>query len=210
MTGSGKEQAQPGGEAAPAGNLVLDQFGRNLTVLAAQNKLDPVIGREKEIERVMQVLSRRTKNNPVLIGEPGVGKTAVVEGLAQSIIANTVPDMLKGKQVHTPGPGRPGGRFPLPRRFRGASEKSGEGGPQPRRHHPLHRRTAHPGGGRSGRGSHRRCFHPQPALARGELQTVGATTLDEYRKHLERDAALERRSSPSWWRSPPWLIPLIS
>ena len=101
---AGKEGAPaggPSGEATPAGSLVLDQFGRNLTQLAREKKLDPVIGREREIERVMQVLSRRTKNNPVLIGEPGVGKTAIVEGLSQQIVANTVPDTLKGKQLYT-------------------------------------------------------------------------------------------------------------
>ena len=101
---AGKEAASGGGpssESAPAGSLVLDQFGRNLTQLARDKKLDPVIGRERELERVMQVLSRRTKNNPVLIGEPGVGKTAIVEGLAQKIVGNDVPETLKGKQLYT-------------------------------------------------------------------------------------------------------------
>src|SRR5207248_5150146 len=93
--------AGSGGQEAPSGSLVLDQFGRNLTALAREKKLDPVIGREREIERVMQVLSRRTKNNPVLIGEPGVGKTAIVEGLSQRIVANDVPDTLKAKQLYT-------------------------------------------------------------------------------------------------------------
>src|SRR6202035_4993190 len=88
------------GESQPSGSLVLDQFGRNLTQLAREKKLDPVIGREKEIERVMQVLSRRTKNNPVLIGEPGVGKTAIVEGLSQKIVLNDVPETLRGKQLY--------------------------------------------------------------------------------------------------------------
>src|SRR5207249_1532162 len=97
---AGKCEGQPG-EAAPQGSMVLDQFGRNLTQLARDAKLDPVIGREKEIERVMQVLSRRTKNNPVLIGEPGVGKTAIVEGLATKIVKGDVPETLKGKQIYT-------------------------------------------------------------------------------------------------------------
>src|SRR5918911_4385679 len=96
-----KETAGAGGGEAPQGSLVLDQFGRNLTQLARENKLDPVIGREKEIERVMQVLSRRTKNNPVLIGEPGVGKTAIVEGLSQAIVRGDVPETLKDKQIYS-------------------------------------------------------------------------------------------------------------
>ncbi len=196
VTGSGKEQAQQTGEAAPAGNLVLDQFGRNLTVLAAQNKLDPVIGREKEIERVMQVLSRRTKNNPVLIGEPGVGKTAVVEGLAQSIIANTVPDMLKGKQVYTLDLGA----LVAGSRYRGDFEERLKKVVKEVRSRgdiilfidELHNLV----GAGAAEGAIDAASILKPALARGELQTVGATTLDEYRKHLEKDAALERRFQP--------------
>jgi len=195
VTGSSKEAGQAA-EAAPAGNLVLDQFGRNLTVLAAQNKLDPVIGREKEIERVMQVLSRRTKNNPVLIGEPGVGKTAVVEGLAQSIVANQVPELLKGKQVYTLDLGA----LVAGSRYRGDFEERLKKVVKEIRSRgdiilfidELHNLV----GAGAAEGAIDAASILKPALARGELQTVGATTLDEYRKHLEKDAALERRFQP--------------
>ena len=135
---------------------MLDQFGRNLTQLARERKLDPVIGREREIERVMQVLSRRTKNNPVLIGEPGVGKTAIVEGLSQKIVADDVPETIKGKQLYTLDLGALVAGIPLPRRLRGAPEEGAQGDPHPRRHHPVHRRAAHPGRRRRRRGRHRR------------------------------------------------------
>ncbi len=195
ISSSSKEGAQVG-EATPTGNLVLDQFGRNLTLLAAQNKLDPVIGREKEIERVMQVLSRRTKNNPVLIGEPGVGKTAVVEGLAQAIVANQVPELLKGKQVYTLDLGA----LVAGSRYRGDFEERLKKVVKEIRSRgdiilfidELHNLV----GAGAAEGAIDAASILKPALARGELQTVGATTLDEYRKYLEKDAALERRFQP--------------
>jgi ATP-dependent Clp protease ATP-binding subunit ClpC len=184
------------GEAAPQGNLLLDQFGRNLTQLAAQNKLDPVIGREKEIERVMQVLSRRTKNNPVLIGEPGVGKTAVVEGFAQSIMNNEVPQLLRGKQLYTLDLGA----LVAGSRYRGDFEERLKKVVKEIRSRgdiilfidELHNLV----GAGAAEGAIDAASILKPALARGELQTIGATTLDEYRKHLEKDAALERRFQP--------------
>jgi len=195
VAGSSKEAGQTV-EATPPGNLVLDQFGRNLTQLAAQNKLDPVIGREKEIERVMQVLSRRTKNNPVLIGEPGVGKTAVVEGLAQLIVSNQVPELLKGKQVYTLDLGA----LVAGSRYRGDFEERLKKVVKEIRSRgdiilfidELHNLV----GAGAAEGAIDAASILKPALARGELQTVGATTLDEYRKHLEKDAALERRFQP--------------
>ena len=187
---------EPGGAEGSQGNLLLDQFGRNLTELAAQNKLDPVIGREKEIERIMQVLSRRTKNNPVLIGEPGVGKTAIVEGLAQCITANDVPELLRGKQLYTLDLGA----LVAGSRYRGDFEERLKKVVKEIRGRgdiilfidELHNLV----GAGAAEGAIDAASILKPALSRGELQTIGATTRDEYRKHLERDAALERRFQP--------------
>ena len=192
---SSKDIAQTG-EATPQGNLLLDQFGRNLTQLASQNKLDPVIGRDKEIERVMQVLSRRTKNNPVLFGEPGVGKTAVVEGFAQKIMNNEVPHILSGKQLYTLDLGA----LVAGSRYRGDFEERLKKVVKEIRSRgdiilfidELHNLV----GAGAAEGAIDAASILKPALARGELQTIGATTLDEYRKHLEKDAALERRFQP--------------
>jgi ATP-dependent Clp protease ATP-binding subunit ClpC len=195
----GKEGATQGtgpGESAPSGSLVLDQFGRNLTQLAREKKLDPVIGREKEIERVMQVLSRRTKNNPVLIGEPGVGKTAIVEGLASDIVEGDVPETLVGKQLYTLDLGAlvAGSRYrgDFEERLKKVLKEIRTRGDIILFIDELHTLV----GAGAAEGAIDAASILKPMLARGELQTIGATTLDEYRKHLEKDAALERRFQP--------------
>src|SRR5437773_6859833 len=191
----GKEPAAAGApsEAAGSASLVLDQFGRNLTEGAREGKLDPVIGREKEIERVMQVLSRRTKNNPVLVGEPGVGKTAVVEGLAQKIVKGEVPETLKDKQLYTLALGAlvAGSRYrgDFEERLKKVLKEIRTRGDIILFIDELHNLA----GAGAAEGAIDAASILKPALARGELQTIGATTLDEYRKYLERDAALERR-----------------
>jgi ATP-dependent Clp protease ATP-binding subunit ClpC len=187
----------PGGSAdAPSGSPVLDQFGRNLTQLAREHKLDPVIGRDREIERLMQVLSRRTKNNPVLIGEPGVGKTAIVEGLSQQIVANDVPDTLKGKQLYTLDLGAlvAGSRYrgDFEERLKKVLKEIRTRGDIILFIDELHTLV----GAGAAEGAIDAASILKPMLARGELQTIGATTIDEYRKHLEKDAALERRFQP--------------
>jgi len=183
-------------EAAPTGSLVLDQFGRNLAQLAREKKLDPVIGRDKEIERVMQVLSRRTKNNPVLIGEPGVGKTAIVEGLAQKIVSGEVPETLRGKQLYTLDLGAlvAGSRYrgDFEERLKKVLKEIRTRGDIILFIDELHTLV----GAGAAEGAIDAASILKPMLARGELQTIGATTLDEYRKHLEKDAALERRFQP--------------
>ncbi len=181
-----------GGES-PSGSLVLDQFGRNLTQLAREKKLDPVIGRSRETERVMQVLSRRTKNNPVLVGEPGVGKTAIVEGLAQSIANNEVPETLHEKQLYTLDLGAlvAGSRYrgDFEERLKKVLKEIKTRGDIILFIDELHTLV----GAGAAEGAIDAASILKPMLARGELQTIGATTLDEYRKHLEKDAALERR-----------------
>jgi len=183
-------------ESAPSGSLVLDQFGRNLTQLAREKKLDPVIGRQREIERVMQVLSRRTKNNPVLIGEPGVGKTAIVEGLAQNIVDGDVPETLHAKQLYTLDLGAlvAGSRYrgDFEERLKKVLKEIRTRGDIILFIDELHTLV----GAGAAEGAIDAASILKPMLARGELQTIGATTLDEYRKHLEKDAALERRFQP--------------
>ncbi|MEI6670741.1 MAG: ATP-dependent Clp protease ATP-binding subunit [Actinomycetes bacterium] len=194
----GKETVSSGGpqEGTPSTSLVLDQFGRNLTQAAREGKLDPVIGREKEIERVMQVLSRRTKNNPVLIGEPGVGKTAVVEGLAQAIVKNDVPETLKDKQLYSLDLGAlvAGSRYrgDFEERLKKVLKEIRTRGDIILFIDEIHTLV----GAGAAEGAIDAASILKPMLARGELQTIGATTLDEYRKHLEKDAALERRFQP--------------
>ncbi|SEG28523.1 ATP-dependent Clp protease ATP-binding subunit ClpC [Thermomonospora echinospora] len=193
----GKEPAAAGpSESAPSTSLVLDQFGRNLTQAAREGKLDPVIGRDKEIERVMQVLSRRTKNNPVLVGEPGVGKTAVVEGLAQKIVKGEVPETLKDKQLYTLDLGAlvAGSRYrgDFEERLKKVLKEIRTRGDIILFIDELHTLV----GAGAAEGAIDAASILKPMLARGELQTIGATTLDEYRKHLEKDAALERRFQP--------------
>ena len=194
----GKEAATSGGpaEGTPSTSLVLDQFGSNLTAAAREGKLDPVIGREKEIERVMQILSRRTKNNPVLIGEPGVGKTAVVEGLAQAIVKNLVPETIKDKQIYSLDLGAlvAGSRYrgDFEERLKKVLKEIRTRGDIILFIDEIHTLV----GAGAAEGAIDAASILKPMLARGELQTIGATTLDEYRKHLEKDAALERRFQP--------------
>jgi ATP-dependent Clp protease ATP-binding subunit ClpC len=199
-TGAGVGSGQP--EGAPAGSVVLDQFGRNLTQAARENKLDPVIGREQEMERVMQVLSRRTKNNPVLIGEPGVGKTAVVEGLAQAIVRGDVPETIRDKQLYTLDLGSlvAGSRYrgDFEERLKKVLKEIRTRGDIILFIDEIHTLV----GAGAAEGAIDAASILKPMLARGELQTIGATTLDEYRKHIEKDAALERRFQPIQVKEP--------
>ena len=195
----GKEAVTSGSgpaEGTPTTSLVLDQFGRNLTQAAREGKLDPVIGREKEIERVMQVLSRRTKNNPVLIGEPGVGKTAIVEGLAQAIVRGDIPETLRDKQLYSLDLGAlvAGSRYrgDFEERLKKVLKEIRTRGDIVLFIDEIHTLV----GAGAAEGAIDAANILKPMLARGELQTIGATTLDEYRKYLEKDAALERRFQP--------------
>ena len=207
--GEGQPGSGPvGAGAAPGGrtgggnggdrsnSLVLDQFGRNLTQAAKEGKLDPVVGRDKEIERIMQVLSRRTKNNPVLIGEPGVGKTAVVEGLALDIVNGKVPETLKDKQLYSLDLGSlvAGSRYrgDFEERLKKVLKEINQRGDIILFIDEIHTLV----GAGAAEGAIDAASLLKPKLARGELQTIGATTLDEYRKHIEKDAALERRFQP--------------
>lgn len=177
-------------------SAVLEQFGRNLTQAARDNKLDPVIGRRIEMERVMQVLSRRTKNNPVLIGEPGVGKTAVVEGLAQAIVHGDVPETIKDRQIYSLDMGSlvAGSRYrgDFEERLKKVLKEIRTRGDIILFIDEIHTLV----GAGAAEGSIDAAQMLKPMLARGELQTIGATTNDEYRKYIEKDAALERRFQP--------------
>ncbi len=188
--GSKEESGEKGG------SQILDQFGRNLTQLARDKKLDPVIGRARELERVMQILSRRTKNNPVLIGEPGVGKTAVVEGLAQRIVSGDIPETLKDKQLYTLDLGAlvAGSRYrgDFEERLKKVLKEIKTRGDIVLFIDEIHTLV----GAGAAEGAIDAASILKPMLARGELQTIGATTTDEYRKHLEKDPALERRFQP--------------
>lgn len=174
----------------------LARYARDLTSLAKENRLDPVVGRDQEIERVIQVLSRRTKNNPVLIGDPGVGKTAIVEGLANRIVQNQVPEVLSGSRIYALDMGGlvAGAKFrgEFEERLKGLVEEVKENGNIVLFIDELHTVV----GAGAAEGAVDAANILKPSLARGELQAIGATTLDEYRKHVEKDAALERRFQP--------------
>src|SRR5881398_1268551 len=190
------ETATAGGKASQSKTPTLDQLGVNLTAMAKAQQLDPVIGREKEIERVIQILSRRTKNNPALIGEPGVGKTAIVEGLAQRIASGDVPETLMGKRLLTLDIGSlvAGTKYrgEFEERLKKIIEEVKNSGNCVLFIDELHTLV----GAGAAEGAVDAANILKPSLARGELQTIGATTLDEYRKYIERDAALERRFQP--------------
>ena len=195
----GRESVGVGASSTGSGqtnSAILEQFGRNLTQAARENKLDPVIGRRNEMQRVMQILSRRTKNNPVLVGEPGVGKTAVVEGLAQAIVAGDVPETIKDKQIYSLDMGAlvAGSRYrgDFEERLKKILKEIRTRGDIILFIDEIHTLV----GAGAAEGSIDASQMLKPMLARGELQTIGATTSDEYRKYIEKDAALERRFQP--------------
>ena len=195
----GRESVGVGASSTGSGqtnSAILEQFGRNLTQAARENKLDPVIGRRTEMQRVMQILSRRTKNNPVLVGEPGVGKTAVVEGLAQAIVAGDVPETIKDKQIYSLDMGAlvAGSRYrgDFEERLKKILKEIRTRGDIILFIDEIHTLV----GAGAAEGSIDASQMLKPMLARGELQTIGATTSDEYRKYIEKDAALERRFQP--------------
>ena len=197
--GSANDSVSPGAGSSAKKKTktpTLDQFGRDLTAAAADGKLDPVIGRSREIERVIQILSRRTKNNPCLIGEPGVGKTAIAEGLAQKIVSGEVPELLKGKRVFTVDlTGMVAGtkyRGDFEERIKTALDEVKKAGDVILFIDELHTIV----GAGSAEGSADAANILKPLLARGDIQVIGATTLAEYRKYIEKDAALERRFQP--------------
>jgi len=198
LLGSNESQSsqQPRGQASNASTPTLDSLARDLTVSAKEGKVDPVIGRDPEIERIIQILSRRTKNNPVLIGEPGVGKTAVVEGLAHQIVHNEVPETLRDKRVMTLDMGTvvAGTKYrgEFEDRLKKVMDEIRNAGNVILFIDELH--TLIGAGGAEGAIDASNIL--KPALSRGEIQCVGATTLDEYRKYIEKDAALERRFQP--------------
>ncbi len=199
--GGGRSQRGRGGEAGGRGGAEakrpktrqLDQYGRNLTAYAEEDKLDPVIGRGKEIERIMQILVRRTKNNPVIIGEPGVGKTAIVEGLAEEIAGDRVPDILAGKEVYTLDLGAlvAGSKYrgEFEERLKKIMKEITDHGDVILFIDEIHNLV----GAGAAEGAIDAASILKPALARGEIQVIGATTTDEYRKYVEKDKALERR-----------------
>ncbi len=202
MLGGGRSGRGRGGEAAAGGRSAeakrpktrqLDQYGRNLTAYAEEDKLDPVIGRTKEIERIMQILVRRTKNNPVIIGEPGVGKTAIVEGLAEEIAEDRVPEILSGKEVYTLDLGAlvAGSKYrgEFEERLKKIMKEITDHGDVILFIDEIHNLV----GAGAAEGAIDAASILKPALARGEIQVIGATTIDEYRKYVEKDKALERR-----------------
>ncbi|MGI6145885.1 MAG: ATP-dependent Clp protease ATP-binding subunit [Firmicutes bacterium] len=193
---AGREGTAQGRQGRKKGTPTLEQFGRDLTAMARDGKLDPVIGRENEMNRVIQILSRRTKNNPVLIGDPGVGKTAIVEGLAQRLVRGDVPELLRDKRVITLDMGAlvAGTKYrgEFEERLKRVIDEIVGSGDVILFIDELHTVV----GAGAAEGAIDAANILKPALARGELQCVGATTLTEYRKHIEKDAALERRFQP--------------